>query len=177
MSSERSATTCLRGARGAVMFARASRRRATARGFTLVEMILAIVILGVGLAGVLLAFSVAVRGSADPVIHAQMRAIAEELIEEIELKPYSSSTAGSHTSCARDTYTSVADYNGYSTTSLGTVCSIDGNPIPALNGYTVSVSVTTSALDGIGAARRIVVTVAHGSETLQLVGYRTDWAS
>jgi MSHA pilin protein MshD len=176
MSSERSATTCLRGARGAVMFARASRGRATARGFTLVEMILAIVILGVGLAGVLLAFSVAVRGSADPVIHAQMRAIAEELIEEIELKPYTG-TAGSHTGCARDTYTSVADYNGYSTTSLGTVCSIDGNPIPALNGYTVSVSVSTSTLDGIGAARRIVVTVAHGSETLQLVGYRTDWAS
>lgn len=165
---------------GFVVHARASRERARARpitrGFTLVEIILAIVILGVGLAGVLLAFSTTVGASADPVIHTQMRAIAEELIEEIELKPYSG-TAGSHAGCARDTYTSVADYNGYSTTGMGTVCAIDGTPVAKLNGYTVSVSVTTPGLDGVGAARRIVVTVAHGSETLQLVGYRTDWAS
>ena len=35
------------------------------RGFTTVEMLLAIVVLGVGIAGVMLAFSTAVRGSGD----------------------------------------------------------------------------------------------------------------
>jgi MSHA pilin protein MshD len=146
-----------------------------ARGFTLVEMLIAIIVLGVGVAGVMLAFSVAAKGSGDPVVHAQMRAIAEEMLEEIELKPYSGA-AGSASGCARDGFKTVGDYNGYSTAALGYVCSIDGTTYQ-LPGYTVSVQVGTSALDGVGAARRIAVTVSHGSDSLQLVGYRTDWAS
>lgn len=144
------------------------------RGFTLVEMLIAIIVIGVGLAGVLLAFSTATKGSADPVIAAQMRAIGEEMLEEIELKPYSG-TAGSTSTCARGGFNTVSDYNGYSTASLGYVCAIDGSN--QIAGYTVSVSVATTTLDGVSAAKRIVVTVSHGTSSLQLVGYRTDWAS
>lgn len=145
------------------------------RGFTLVEMIVAIVVLGVGLAGVMLAFSMAVGRSADPVIHQQMLAIAEEMIEEIQLKPYATAANTAPAGCARDTYNDVADYNGYATS--GQVCTVDGTAVSALAGYSVSVSVATGTLGGVGNAKRIVVTVSRGSQSLSLVGWRTDYAS
>jgi len=144
------------------------------RGLTLIEMVLAIVVLGVGLAGVMLAFSTVVRGSADPIVREQMLAVAEELMEEIQLKPYAVAANAAPAACARDTYNDLRDYNGYSSSNL---CSIDGTPISALAGYAVSVSVTPAALAGVAAALRISVTVTRGQETLQLVSWRTDFAS
>jgi len=144
------------------------------RGLTLIEMVLAIVVLGVGLAGVMLAFPTVVRGSADPIVRKQMLAVAEELMEEIQLKPYAVAANAAPAACARDTYNDLRDYNGYSSSNL---CSIDGTPISALAGYAVSVSVTPAALAGVAAALRISVTVTRGQETLQLVSWRTDFAS
>ena len=144
------------------------------RGLTLIEMVLAIVVLGVGLAGVMLAFPTVVRGSADPIVRKQMLAVAEELMEEIQLKPYAVAANAAPAACARDTYNDLRDYNGYSSSNL---CSIDGTPISALAGYAVSVSVTSAALAGVATALRISVTVTRGQETLQLVSWRTDFAS
>lgn len=144
-------------------------------GFTLVEMIIAIVILGIGLAGVAVAFSVAIGRSGDPVINVQMLAIAEEMIEEVQLKPYTAAANTAPAGCARDTYNDVSDYNGYA--SSGQVCTVDGVAVAALAGYSVSVGVTTSALSGVGAAKKITVTVTRGSSSLTLVGWRTDYAS
>jgi MSHA pilin protein MshD len=152
-----------------------SERRQRPRGFTLVEMIVAIVILGVGVAGVMLAFSTASRGSADPLVHQQMIAIAEEMLEEAMLKPYAPAANSVPAACARDTYNDVSDYNGYATTNK--VCAIDGTPIPALASYSVSVSVSAGTLSGVSAAKRITVTVTHGSASVTLTGWRTDYAS
>lgn len=147
------------------------------RGVTLVEMIIAIVIIGVGLGGVLAAFTNTVRGSSDPVIRKQMLAIAEEMMEEIALKPYQPAANAAPASCARDTYNDIFDYNGYTSSGAG-VCDLDGNAIAALTGYTVAVAVTSSALGGITAqnAAKIVVTVTHGSDQLTLAGWRTWYA-
>ncbi|MBT9595333.1 MAG: type II secretion system protein [Vitreoscilla sp.] len=144
-------------------------------GFTLVEMIVAIVILGVGLAGVMLAFSTAARASADPVVHQQMLAIAEEMMEEIQLKPYASASNSAPAGCARDTYNDVGDYQGYATS--GQICTVDGVAIAELASYSVSVGVATGSLAGVAAARRITVTVSRGSDSLALTGWRTDYAS
>lgn len=147
------------------------------RGFTLLEMVIAIVVLGVGLAGVLAAFATVGRGSADAAIAQQMLAIAEEMLEEVQLKPYATAANTARIDCERVNFNDTLDYNGYATS--GRICTIDGNTIPSLPGYSVQVSVQAASLGGIaaGAARRISVTVSRGSDSITLVGWRTDYAS
>lgn len=159
------------------------------RGFTLVEMIIAMVIIGVGLAGVLTAFQTAVRDSADPAIHKQMLAVAEEMMEEILLKPYAVSGAApvnALVACGaagseRDAFDDVADYDGYQTTGI---CDIDGGAVAGLENYNVSIAVATDAaaaadFPGLlaGAVRRVTVTVARGGEVITLTGWRTNYAT
>ena len=151
-----------------------SHRRGPARGFTLPEALLAIVVLGVGLAGVLLAFSTTMRRGADPMLRPQMQAIAEGMLEEIQLKPYAAAANAAPAGCARDTFNDITDYNGYASTGI---CTVDGVAIPALAGFRVVVSVQAATLAGVASARRISVTSSLGQESLQLVGWRTDYAS
>lgn len=153
-------------------------------GFTLVEMVIAIVIISVGLAGVLAAFSTTVRSSADPMIRKQMLAVAEEMLEEIQLKPYVVSGAApanllvacGAAGAARAAFDDVSDYHNYQTSSI---CDIDGGPVAGLGDYAVQVSVVVSNLGAppVAAAKKISVTVTHAGETLTLVGWRTDYAS
>lgn len=140
-------------------------------GLTLVELILAIVIVAVGLAGVLAVFQQVVRGSADPLVRKQMLSIAEGMMEEIALKPYAGS-AVTPAGCARATFADVDDYDGYSSTGI---CDLEGNPVAQLAAYNVVVGVTGETLAGV-AAKRITVSVSRGNDNLSLVGWRTDWA-
>jgi MSHA pilin protein MshD len=66
-----------------------SARRATSGGLSLVELILAIVIVGASLAGILVVYDRAVRGSADPLVRKQAIAIAESLLNEVLAQPFS----------------------------------------------------------------------------------------
>lgn len=149
------------------------------RGLTLIEMVMAIVIIGVGLAGVLAALRVAVRGSADPLPHKQMVAIAEQLMEEITLQPYApaASAITAFNTCARNAFNDIHDYNNYKTTAG--YCDVDGNPIASLAAYNVQVTVnSTITLNGIGSgdAAEITVKVTHGGNSFSLVGWRTFYA-
>ncbi len=58
------------------------------RGISLIELIMFIIIVGIGVAGILLVFNVTTKASADPLIHKQMLAIAEALMEEVQAKPF-----------------------------------------------------------------------------------------
>jgi MSHA pilin protein MshD len=148
-------------------------------GMTLIELIVSIVIVGIGLAGVLLAFNTMVRHSADPMVHKQMSAIAEEMMEEILLKPFAVTAPNPpFAGCARVTYNDVRDYNGY---SAANICDIGGTTV--LSGYGVSVSVSPPAaspvsLSGVAATDQLTVTVSvtHGSESSSLTGWRTCYA-
>src|SRR5436190_10894035 len=67
--------------------ARRHRPRA-GHGISLVELIVFIVIVGIAVAGVVGALSMATRASADPMIQKQALAIAEALLEEVQLQPF-----------------------------------------------------------------------------------------
>ncbi len=142
-------------------------------GMTLIELVLAIVVISVGLTGVLAAFQYAVKGSADPLIRKQMLAVAEEMTEEITLKPITPAANVAPVACARNTYNDIVDYNGYTTLN---VCDIDGTALPSLAGYGVRVEVSDATLNSAVPAKRILVTVTRGTESLSLTSYRTGWA-
>jgi MSHA pilin protein MshD len=57
-------------------------------GLSLIELIMFIVIVGVGLAGILSVLNITAQRSADPMIRKQMLAAAESLLEEVELMPF-----------------------------------------------------------------------------------------
>ncbi len=155
---------------------------------TLIELVVAIVIIGVGLAGVLLTFSTVVKGSADPLIHKQMLTLAEEMMEEIALKPFAvSGTAPANTlkNCSttgtgiapRAAFDDVTDFHGYQTTGI---CNIDGDAITELSAYSLQVTVDAAATLGTlsgGSVKKITVTVTYGTESVQLVGWRTNYAT
>jgi MSHA pilin protein MshD len=137
------------------------------------EAVVAIVVLGVALTGILIAVRSSVQGSADPLVQRQMLAIAQQYMEEVQLKPYAVAANSAPAGCARDTYNDVRDYSSYGPT---TVCAVDGTAITALSGYTVAVTVAAGTLSSV-AALKITVTVARGGSSLVLTGWRTDYAS
>src|SRR5262245_25475022 len=63
------------------------RPRGKSGGVSLVELVVFIVIVGVAMAGVFAAFNTMTAASADPQVRKQMIAIAESLMEEIQLMP------------------------------------------------------------------------------------------
>jgi MSHA pilin protein MshD len=157
------------------------------RGFTLIEMIIAIVVLGVGLAGVLAAYMNSVRGSADALVTKQLVAVAEMMMEEILLKPYAPppgstvpgatgaliACGGPGSAADRSGYDEVSDYNGYRTSSA---CGADGAPVTGLEGYAVSVVVSTVNFSGVVNALQVQVTVARAGQSMVLDGIRTNYA-
>lgn len=148
-------------------------------------MIVAIVIVGVGLAGVLAAFNANVKSSADPMIRKQMLAVAEEMMEEILLKPFAvagtpptnSATTCGTAAAARTAFDDVADYDNYQTAGI---CDIDGAAVAGLEGYGVKVAIDAAAsLGGLsgGTVKKVTVVVTRGGESFSLVGWRTNYAS
>jgi MSHA pilin protein MshD len=152
------------------------------RGFTLVEMIVAIVIISVAITGVLIIFSNSVRGSSNPLVHKQMLATAEEVIEEILLKPYPSapaipSGAGAQNcgaGASRNAFADVGSYNGYQTTGI---CATDGSAVAGLTDYNLRVTAAYENWQALGATNsvRVTVVVTHATdnESMQLVSWRT----
>ncbi|MDR1662704.1 MAG: prepilin-type N-terminal cleavage/methylation domain-containing protein [Azoarcus sp.] len=150
-------------------------------GFTLPELIMTIVIISVGLAGVLSAFRAVVKGSADPLVHKQMLAIAEEMMEELSLKPWvspSGHTGGAVGCPDRAGLDNLDYYDGYECAGIRPV---DGGAvIPLLVGYKIKVAVSKPVSDwnGIPASevRRLEVRVTNGGESIQLLTWRANWA-
>jgi MSHA pilin protein MshD len=147
---------------------------ARGRGFTLPELLLLIVVLAIGMAGILTVYVNTVAASADPLVRKQAMAIAESLMEEIMLQAYSAGTAPA-AGATRATFDEVGDYQGYST--AGGIVNIYGIAVAGLGNYNVSpVQVEDVTLNSVSEAKRVTVTVTapHG-EPFSLQGYKLNY--
>jgi len=158
-------------------------------GISLVELIMFIVIVSVALAGILLVMNTVTRGSADPIIHKQALAIAESLLEEIELMPFtlcdpddgSAASAVVAADCgtiapivgpenagpendvsrydAALPFDNVSDYDGFDSVADGGIKDITGVAIGPAAGYTANITVTPTALGVVPVGESLLITV------------------
>ena len=143
-------------------------------GTTLIELVIAIVIVSIAVSAVLMVFSMNVGYSADPMIRYQAVAIAEAYLEEISLKAFAD-PGGGDGEASRDLYDDVDDYHGL--VNVGARNQFDA-ALPGLGDYTVSVTVTQSALPSIAASDNylINVTVTHAANiNFTLSAYRPNF--
>jgi len=137
------------------------------RGFTLIELIIFIVVVGVGLAGILTVSNNVVKSSADPMVRKQSMALADSILEEILQKEYADPDGVQGNETTRETMDDVDDYNGKTKTIFADWPS-------ALGTYTVAISVSSTTLGSV-AAKKVTVTVSGGVHVISLSGYRTNY--
>ena len=144
-------------------------------GLTLIELILFILVVGIGVSGVLSVMNITSQHSSDALVRKQALAVAESLLEEIQSHSFSDPD-GAGPEASRQSYDDVSDYSGFSMTGIQ---DMEGNAISGLGSYNASVTVSSAAAwNGVPAAsvKTITVTVtAPGGESLSLSGLRTDY--
>lgn len=149
-------------------------RKARSRGFTLIELIIFIVVVSAGLAGILLVMNTVVKSSADPMVRKQTIAIAESLLEEILLKDYANPTGG-YTGTVRFQFDDVSDYAGYTSTGI---VDMTGASVAGLGSYNIAPAVTvvsTSDLTGVTAKKITVSVTDPAGNIISLSGYRSNY--
>lgn len=138
------------------------------KGFTLIELIIFIVVVGAGLAGILAVSNNVVKSSADPMVRKQAMAMADSILEEILQKEFEDPDGLPNVvESGRDTYDDVDDYDG-KTKAIFT------DWPAALGSYTVSIAVTATTLGGV-AAKKVTVVVSGGGNSVTMTGYRTKY--
>jgi MSHA pilin protein MshD len=156
-----------------------------ARGVTLVELIISMLIISIALAGVLSVMNFTTGRSADPMIQHQAIAIAEAYMEEILLQGYfdpniPNPEVGSDECPTKESdrrnFDNVCDYNGLSDDGARKITEPD-IVIPGLGKYGVSVDVIYGDdMLNNDPALKITVTVVHDAMgEIDLVGYRTRY--
>ena len=152
--------------------------RAGQRGFTLIELIVFIVVVGAAMAGILSVTNITVKSSADPMVRKQSLAIAQSLLEEILVKEYTkpadSTVAGYSGGGARNFYDCVSDYSGYLTT--GGIVDATGAAVSGLSSFNISpaVAVTATTLGSVSVFK-VVVSVTGPQGVVSLTGYRGSY--
>ena len=155
------------------------------RGFTLIEWVVALVVISVGVTAFLTLFLNVTQHSADPMNQQQAHAIAQAYMEEVLAQPFCDpdfsttcpASCTSATACAtcniaegaRSNYDAVCDYNGLSDATGAR--DFNGGLIGGLGDYNVGVAVDDSAvtLSGLSSASgqlvEVTVTVTHDTQT------------
>lgn len=168
----------------------------SSRGFTLIEMVFFIVIVGVALSGLVSVLASSMRGGADITNQKQALAIAEAIVEEIALKPFTycdpddpavtvatgtgdcTAPAQAHEGTTRTDFDHVADYQRIA--SIASPVTDQSGTLAFPAGFAVSsLSVTPEALGAVPGTEslRISVTVTGpGSTSVTLDTYRTRYA-
>ena len=123
------------------------------RGMTLVELVIAIVIIGIAAATLYSVMASLTGRSADPLLETQSLHLAESLMEELQSGPF-------------DNLANVASRAPQYR---------DGSAIAALSGYRISAVVSSYSL-GEQPGKRIDVNVTDPlGRSLRLTGYRADY--
>lgn len=143
-------------------------------GFTLIELIIFIVVVSAGLAGILMVMDVTVKSSADPMVRKQAMALADSILEEILLKTYDDPDGLPNVvESGRDTYDDVSDYNGIDETVSATG-PIFLNMPAELYGYRIQIAVAATTLGSL-AAKSVTVTISRAAGSISMTGYRTNY--
>jgi len=172
------------------------------RGFTLIELVIAIVVLAIGATALLVLINQTTANSINPVIHQQAHAIAQSYLEEVLLNPFcdpdlstdcptfcsvsacgacSENTGGLE---SRLTFDDICDYAAINDT--GGAVDQTGNPVtPAILGaYNINVNVVDTGflLNGLdadlGQVVRVDVTVTNddiANLNLTMSVYKTNF--
>jgi MSHA pilin protein MshD len=143
------------------------------RGFTLIELIIFIVVISVGIAGILSVMNTVVKSSADPMVRKQAAVAAESILEEIMLKSYTDPDPLVSTGeTTRATIDDVDDFKGKTGAQLATLFT---DLLAQVPGYTIAITVDNEALFSGVNAKKITVTVSRGGESVSLSSYRTSY--
>lgn len=144
-------------------------------GTTLIELVIAIVIISIAASAILMALSTSLAQSADPMVRHQAVAIAEAYLEEIALRSFDDPD-GVDGEASRDLFDDVDDYNGL--VDNGARNQFDA-AIADLSDYTISVAVTpSSALPSIASTNLylITVTITHAANiNFTVSAYRANF--
>lgn len=176
------------------------------RGVSLVEVILFMVLVGIAAAAVLGVFAGTMKRSADPLIDKQALAIAESLLEEIRLMPFTfcdpddvqvttataavvgpagcattvealGPEAGETRYSTTTPFDNVNDYNGFA--MAAGIRDITNAVVPLLAAYSATVRVTPLAWGGVAAAdalQVVVIVTGPGNRSIRLDTIRTRHA-
>lgn len=159
------------------MFTRTATMRQ--RGISLIELVMFIVIVSAAVAGILVVMNEVAARSADPLVRKQALAVAESMLEEIQLQSLdpASCTGTLGANAARAGAGCVDDYKGYHTT--GGILDFANNASVGLGSYNITgVAVTPIASFGgtpiaAGSGVQITVTVTDPSgASIEATGYR-----
>ncbi len=153
------------------------------RGVTLVELVVAMVVISIAAAGTLQLIASTTRASADPMLLQQATAVAEAYLEEILLNAYYDPDLGAGggvcpaVEASRDLFDNVCDYDGMDDQPPRDQF---GTPVAGLAPYRVRVAIDTAAalggLSGPAQVLRADVRVTHSDVVdLTLSGYRADY--
>jgi MSHA pilin protein MshD len=140
------------------------------RGLSLVEVVVFIVVLGIGMAGMAVIYNQLTLASVDPLVRKQAVAIANSLMEEIQLRPFTYCdpddaavfTAASPAGCTTPEvigaeggetrygpvvfFDNVSDYGAFPVMA-GTIQDVNGNTVAGLTGYSAAVTVANAGGD------------------------------
>jgi MSHA pilin protein MshD len=166
----------------------------TNTGFTLIELIITVVVLGIGATAFTMLIIQTTRGSVDPLLRVQANAIAQSYLEEILAQSFcdpnfsndcpNDCTANACSTCTipdggRPNFNDICDYQGLIDAGAR---DRNGAPISGLGSYNVSVTVDDSAslgglLGGAGQVIRVDVDVTHTGlpGPVGLSGYRVNF--
>lgn len=155
--------------------------RSKQSGVSLVELIMFMVIVSVAVVGVLQVMNRVTTSSADPMLRKQAIAVAESVLEEIELKAFAKPAggfAGPFTLANRANFDTVTDYNGLTTGGAGITSASTGAAVANLGAYNFTVAVVPTALGVVPAAASVLITVTVTDPqggVVQISGYRTNY--